>query len=85
MIALLRLLFGAWCKRHGEWYRSDFCSQCLRERIAKRDVVDTRGAHIKAEGSWPLTREDNVKPFPRIVAARKDGKQSVLKGKNRKG
>lgn len=59
MIArFFRKLIGDYCDIHDIAFDSDLCPQCVRARIVKMETVDDRKEWHKAEGQWPLNRED---------------------------
>jgi hypothetical protein len=71
--ALLRVVFGRECPTHGISYRSDFCPQCLRARIVRDGVIDSRREWVKSEGSWPLQRDETT---TRLRLIRESGEES---------
>jgi hypothetical protein len=51
---LLRKLAGKFCEIHDIPYHSDFCPQCVRARVYRSEVIDSRPPWTKAEGEWWL-------------------------------
>lgn len=54
MRRLLSYLFGKYCEKHNQHYKSDFCPQCVRARETQQLIHDERKEWIKAEGTWPI-------------------------------
>ncbi len=57
MNQLLQLFFGRHCPSHDQFFRSDCCPRCVRERFVRQQTHDERKEWIKSEGSWPISAE----------------------------